>query len=349
MAADAMRRAEGVGACSGAPAAGEGRPASPAGAGCRAGRYAVIDLGTVTCRMLVADVDADGALHELRREYAIVNLGEGVDASGALSPAAIERAAATVRRYRALADGLAPAGGAVEMVALATSAARDAVNKSELIARLAREGVDLRIIPGEVEARLSFAGASLDYAGEDLAVVDVGGGSTEVVVGRGGAAPARSRSFDVGCRRMTERFFAADPLTADELARAAQWVADEMAPYFDRLREDGLSWRRLVAVAGTATTAVSVHERMECYDASAVHGYRVGKAVLDEELARLAALPLAQRRDVVGLDPDRAPVIVAGFVILSQVLRLAGVDAYTASETDILQGALAAVARGERL
>lgn len=349
MAADAMRRAEDAGACSGAPAAGEGRPASPAGAGCRARRYAVIDLGTVTCRMLVADVDADGALNELRREYAIVNLGEGVDASGALSPAAIERVAATVRRYRALADGLAPAGGAVEMVALATSAARDAVNKSELIARLAREGVDLRIIPGEVEARLSFAGASLDYAGEDLAVVDVGGGSTEVVVGRGGAAPARSRSFDVGCRRMTERFFAADPPTADELARAAQWVADEMAPYFDRLREDGLSWRRLVAVAGTATTAVSVHERMERYDASAVHGYRVGKAVLDEELARLAALPLAQRRDVVGLDPDRAPVIVAGFVILSQVLRLAGVDAYTASETDILQGALAAVARGERL
>ena len=153
---------------------------------CRAGRYAVIDLGTVTCRMLVADVDAFGCLHELRREYAIVNLGEGVDASGTLSPDAIERAAATVERYLTLLDELAPAGAPVEVAALATSAARDAANKDALIARLARAGVDLRIIPGDVEARLSFSGASLDYAGEDLLVVDVGGGSTEIVAGRGG-------------------------------------------------------------------------------------------------------------------------------------------------------------------
>ena len=314
---------------------------------CRAGRYAVIDLGTVTCRMLVADVDASGRLHELRREYAIVNLGEGVDASGALSSDAIERAAATVGRYRALLDGLGSPDAPVEVAALATSAARDAANKDALIARLAQEGVELRIIPGDREARFSFAGASLDYPGEDLLVVDVGGGSTEIVAGRGGGVPLRSHSFNVGCRRMTERFLAGDPPASDELERAAAWVVDEMAPYFEQLKADGLSWRRLVAVAGTATTAVSVRERMEAYDAGKVHGYRVGKEVLDEELARLAAMPLARRRDVVGLDPGRAPVIVAGFVILSQVLGLAGVDGYTASETDILQGALASLARGE--
>ena len=314
----------------------------------RAGRYAVIDLGTVTCRMLVADVDASGELHELRREYAIVNLGEGVDASGALAPAAIERAASTIARYRALVDDLAPAEGAIEVAALATSAARDAANKDELVARLAREDVDLSIIPGDVEARLSFSGASLDYAGEDLLVVDVGGGSTEIVAGRGGQAPARSHSFNVGCRRMTERFLAGDPPTAAELERAARWVEDEMAPYFDRLKDDGISWSRLVAVAGTATSAVSVRERMERYDAGKVHGYRMGADALADELARLAAMPLAKRRGVIGLDPDRAPVIVAGFVILSQVLRLAGVDGYTASEADILQGALAARARGEQ-
>ena len=315
---------------------------------CRAGRYAVIDLGTVTCRMLVADVDASGCLHELRREYAIVNLGEGVDASGALSPDAIERAAATVERYLALLDELAPAGAPVEVAALATSAARDAANKDALISRLERAGVDLRIIPGDVEARLSFSGASLDYAGEDLLVVDVGGGSTEIVAGRGGSAPSRSHSFNVGCRRMTERFLAGDPPSADELERAAQWVEDEMAPYFEQLGDDALSWRRVVAVAGTATTAVSVREGMERYDAGKVHGYRVDAAVLDEELASLASMPLAERRGVTGLDPERAPVIVAGFVILSQVLRLAGVDGYTASETDILQGAISALARGER-
>lgn len=314
---------------------------------CRAGRYAVIDLGTVTCRMLVADVDASGKLHELRREYAIVNLGEGVDASGALSSDAIERAAATIGRYRALLDELGSPDTPVEVAALATSAARDAANKDALIARIAQEGVDLRVIPGDMEARFSFAGASLDYPGEDLLVVDVGGGSTEIVAGCGGGAPSRSHSFNVGCRRMTERFLAGDPPDPGELECAAAWVVDEMAPYFEQLKADGLSWQRLVAVAGTATTAVSVRERMEAYDVGKVHGYRVGKEVLDEELARLAAMPLARRRDVVGLDPGRAPVIVAGFVILSQVLELAGVDGYTASETDILQGALASLARGE--
>lgn len=314
---------------------------------CRAGRYAVIDLGTVTCRMLVADVDASGKLHELRREYAIVNLGEGVDASGALSSDAIERAAATIGRYRALLDELGLPDTPVEVAALATSAARDAANKDALIARIAQEGVDLRVIPGDMEARFSFAGASLDYPGEDLLVVDVGGGSTEIVAGCGGGAPSRSHSFNVGCRRMTERFLAGDPPDPGELECAAAWVVDEMAPYFEQLKADGLSWQRLVAVAGTATTAVSVRERMEAYDVGKVHGYRVGKEVLDEELARLAAMPLARRRDVVGLDPGRAPVIVAGFVILSQVLELAGVDGYTASETDILQGALASLARGE--
>lgn len=314
----------------------------------RAGRYAVIDLGTVTCRMLVADVDACGALSEIRREYAIVNLGEGVDASGMLAADAIERAARTIGGYLSTLQVIDDANGVSStVVAVATSAARDAANKDELIARLAQEGVELRIIPGEAEARLSFSGASMDFPGEDLLVVDVGGGSTEIVAGRGGQAPSRSRSFNVGCRRMTERFLKGDPPTADELQRAEAWVECEMAPYFNELRADGFSWSRLIAVAGTATTVVSVHEAMERYDSAKVHGYEVSSEVLSSEGDRLAALPLAQRRQVVGLDPDRAPVIVAGFTILSKVLALAGMDSYTASETDILQGVALAIARDE--
>lgn len=314
----------------------------------RAGRYAVIGLGTVTCRMLVADVDACGALSEIRREYAIVNLGEGVDASGRLAADAIERAARTIGGYLSTLQVIDDANGVSStVVAVATSAARDAANKDELIARLAQEGVELRIIPGEAEARLSFSGASMDFPGEDLLVVDVGGGSTEIVAGRGGQAPSRSRSFNVGCRRMTERFLKGDPPTADELQRAEAWVECEMAPYFNELRADGFSWSRLIAVAGTATTVVSVHEAMERYDSAKVHGYEVSSEVLSSEGDRLAALPLAQRRQIVGLDPDRAPVIVAGFTILSKVLALAGVDSYTASETDILQGVALAIARDE--
>lgn len=178
-------------------------------------------------------------------------------------------------------------------------------------------------------------------------MVDVGGGSTEVVAGRGGEAPVRAHSFNVGCRRMTERFLAGDPPAPDELERAGRWVEDEMRPYFEWLREEGIRWDRLVAVAGTATTAVSVHERMAVYDSSKVHGYRLSLDALDEKRGRLAALPLARRRQTVGLDPARAPVIVAGLEILSRVLRLAGIDSFTASETDILQGAVMAAARGE--
>lgn len=319
--------------------------AAAASAAVRPGRYAAIDLGTVTCRLLVADVDEAGALHEIHRAYDIVNLGVGVDASGRLSADAMERAARTIGRYREEALSLG-AGADVRFVAFATSAARDAANSDELVARIADAGVRLRVIPGELEASLSFSGASMDFGGQDLLVVDVGGGSTEVVAGVGGSAPSRAHSFNVGCRRMTERFLASDPPASSQLDRARAWVHSEMAPYFAQLRADGLAWRRVVAVAGTATTAVSVRERMQVYDKDAVHGYHVALPVLEDELRMLAGMPVRQRAEVVGLDPRRAPVIVAGLLILAEVLRLAEVEGYTASETDILQGSIMAAARG---
>lgn len=317
--------------------------AAVASADVRPGRYAAIDLGTVTCRLLVADVDEAGALREIHRAYDIVNLGVGVDASGRLSADAMERAARTIGRYREEALSLG-AGGAVS--AFATSAARDAANSDELVARIADAGVRLRVIPGELEASLSFSGASMDFGGQDLLVVDAGGGSTEVVAGVGGFAPSRAHSFNVGCRRMTERFLASDPPAASQLDQARAWVQSEMAPYFAQLRADGLAWQRVVAVAGTATTAVSVRERMQVYDKDAVHGYHVALPVLEDELRMLAGMPVRQRAEVVGLDPRRAPVIVAGLLILAEVLRLAEVEGYTASETDILQGSIMAAARG---
>lgn len=309
----------------------------------RCGRYAAIDIGTVTCRMLVVDVGESG-LHELAREYAITNLGEGVDATGELKPEAMERVVRAIDGFLAVRDSLStPDHPVVRTVAVATSAARDARNAAEFAARLRERGIELSVIPGAREAALSFSGASIDFSGERLMVVDVGGGSTEVVMGTGGAEPLCARSFNVGCRRVTEKFLASDPPAPEELARARAWIHEKMASWFAEQSKEAASLERVVAVAGTATTVVSIRDCMETYDSSRVHKARVSRQELLEVYERLAALPLSARKKVVGLDPKRAPVMVAGLLILLEVLDFAGVDAFTVSETDILHGITLAV------
>lgn len=309
----------------------------------RCGRYAAIDIGTVTCRMLVVDVGESG-LHELTREYVITNLGEGVDATGELKPEAIDRVVRAIDGFLAVRDSLStPDHPVVRTVAVATSAARDARNAAEFAARLRERGIELSVIPGSREAALSFSGASIDFSGERLMVVDVGGGSTEVVMGMGGAEPVCAHSFNVGCRRVTEKFLASDPPAPEELARARAWIREQMASWFAEQAKEAASLERVVAVAGTATTVVSIRKRMETYDSSCVHKARVSRQGLLEVYERLAALPLSERMQVVGLDPKRAPVMVAGLLILLEVLDFAGIDAFTVSETDILHGITLAV------
>lgn len=309
----------------------------------RCGRYAAIDIGTVTCRMLVIDVGESG-LRELTREYAITNLGEGVDATGELKPEAMERVVRAIDGFLAVRDSLStPDHPVVRTVAVATSAARDARNAAEFAARLRERGIELSVIPGSREAALSFSGASIDFSGERLMVVDVGGGSTEVVMGTGGAEPVCAHSFNVGCRRVTEKFLASDPPAPEELARARAWIHEKMASWFAEQSKEAADLERVVAVAGTATTVVSIRDRMETYDSSRVHKARVSRQELLEVYERLAALPLSARKQVVGLDPKRAPVMVAGLLILLEVLDFAGIDAFTVSETDILHGITLAV------
>ena len=304
----------------------------------RPGRYAAIDIGTVTCRMLVADIDEEGLLRELDREYAITNLGEGVDASGVLRPEAMSLVLDAVARYQEVLSGFERSGRPVQVTAVATSAARDARNAGEFERLLAERGIELAVIPGSREAALSFAGASCDFLGERLLVVDIGGGSTEVVAGRAGGDPVRARSFDIGCRRVTEKFLASDPPSGQELERARQWTREGMRPFFEELRASGFFLDRLVAVAGTATTVVAVRERMRVYDTARVHKALVTRTDLDAVSERLQSVALSERERIVGLDPARAPVIVAGMVILQTVLDLAGVDSFTVSESDILHG-----------
>lgn len=312
-------------------------------------RVAAIDIGTVTCRMLVADVDAQGGMRELCREYAIANLGEGVDAMHRLKPQAIERVAGIVKRYLAKLESLNdavynPFSLKPRIVALATSASRDAENASDFTNCMRDLGVEVRVIPGELEAALSFSGATAEFPCESVVVVDVGGGSTEVVAGQSGDAPALAKSFDIGCRRMTERFLKTDIPTGAEIEAARTWMRDQMAPYFAELHSHGFTGVRMVAVAGTATTVVSIREAMETYDSSRVHKACVTRKQLDGIASRLGSQPLATRRQTVGLDPDRAPVIVAGFLILQTIMDLLGVSEFTVSESDILQGIVLRVA-----
>ena len=307
----------------------------------RAGRYAAIDIGTVTCRLLVADVSASGDIDELRRETIICNLGVGVDKTGLLAPESIERVGQAIEGFVAILRELQPEGeNPTPVRAVATSASRDAKNASDFKDRLAKAGLVLDIIPGEREAALSFAGASSAFAGERVVVLDVGGGSTEIIAGLAGGEPERAHSFNVGCRRVTERSFHEDPPSAANLDDARAWIDGELGAYLGELRDAGQLDARIVAVAGTATSVVSMREEMEVYDGSRVHKAVVTRADLDALLERLSHMTTEQRRNIVGLDPGRAPVIVAGLVILERIMTLADAEQFTVSECDILHGIL---------
>lgn len=300
-------------------------------------RIAAIDIGTVTCRLLIADCSADG-MHELYRRSEITNLGEGVDACGALQPGAIDRVCSQVEEYLEAIQRFSSPENPIVVRTMATSASRDASNCNEFSSRLAELGIDLSVIPGQREAELSFLGASAGFTGQRLLVSDIGGGSTELIAGIAGQGIVHAHSYNIGCRRATERLLHSDPPTLQERTALAEWVQSEFSSFFAKLDELQFVPQRYVAVAGTSTSVVSIHQNMEVYDRAAVQGTVVDAATLDEVAQRLYALPLGQRKQVVGLQPNRASIMVAGLVILQQVLALSGLPSYTAGESDILEG-----------
>lgn len=303
----------------------------------RAERRAVIDIGTVTARMLVADV-ADGAIREVVRRQVITHLGQGWTESGELSQAGIDRVASAVGSFAEEARAL----GAARIVAVATSAARDATNREEFLDALEAAGVRPEVISGEREGYLTFLGVTYGFRDERILVVDVGGGSTELVLGSSCAGDDGRRidievmrSVDVGSRRVTELFLHSDPPTAREIDQAAGWIADEFRHVFATVRERP---REMVAVAGTATTLAAIDLGLEPYDPERVHGYRLSGSSLLDTLEHLAVLTEAQRRNVRGLEPDRAGVIVGGALILQAAMAYAGLSSTLVSEHDILYG-----------
>lgn len=312
------------------------------------GRYAAIDIGTVTCRLLIADVDNQG-LHELAHGYGITNLGEGVDASGFLSDAAMERVARQISQFLdVVASHRNQENPHIEIVAMATSASRDAKNGAEFLRMLEKLGIVPSIISGFKEAALSFLGVSHEFSTSKLLVVDVGGGSTEISAGAYGQDLVLSRSMDVGCRRLTERFFTSDPPCEAELTKARLWIRENLQAYFSDLANTSFEADQMVAVAGTATSIVSVYEKMASYDRAKVHGSVVDKAMFEAVFNQLYSLTLEERKKVIGLDPGRAHVIVAGLLILEEVMALSGCSSFTVSEADVLQGIILDASQNRR-
>jgi exopolyphosphatase/guanosine-5'-triphosphate,3'-diphosphate pyrophosphatase len=299
-------------------------------------RVAVVDIGTNSTRLLIADVATDGALTELQRRTKVTRLGDGVDRTGALRADAIERVRATLREYRDLID----AHGADSTVAVLTSAVRDAANGAAFAARVREDyGLVARTIPGDEEARLTFLGATSERPPDDATptvVIDIGGGSTELVVGTG-----REVTFHVstqaGVVRHTERYIATDPPTRHDLGA----LAADVRSIFDAALPQAVreTTRAAIAVAGTPTSLGAIDLNLERYSANKVHGHRLSLAACQTILERLAALPEHERRNVRGLHPDRAPTIVAGAVLLIEALRAFRLDSTEVSDHDILRGA----------
>jgi exopolyphosphatase / guanosine-5'-triphosphate,3'-diphosphate pyrophosphatase len=296
-------------------------------------RIAVVDIGTNSTRLLVADVE-DGAVTEVERLSTVTRLGQGVDASGSLAPEAMERVFDTLQRYRERID----AHRCETAVGVLTSAVRDAANGAAFTAAVRdRYGIDARTISGDEEARLTYLGATSEGAPEvPVAVVDIGGGSTEVVLGADGGVRFHV-STQAGVVRQTERHLHHDPPRHEELEELAADVRAILAEGVpEQVREAA---QGAIAVAGTATSAAAIAQELEPYDPARVDGFTLELATLERMLAELAQMPLERRRAVKGLHPDRAPTIVAGVAILVEVLRLLGLEATKISERDILHGA----------
>ncbi len=294
-------------------------------------RVAVVDIGTNSTRLLIADVE-EARVKELQRRSRVTRLGRGVDLSGQLSGEAIDAACEAIADYVAL-YGEADVD---EVAAIATSAVRDASNGGAFIAELReRFALTARVLSGEEEARLSYFGATSDRPvdGEPIVVIDVGGGSTELIVGHGAEIDFHA-SLQAGVVRHSERHIGSDPPAATELEALAADARTALAEAVAAAPAVGSG----VAVAGTPTSLAAIAMQLEPYDSERVHGHRLALAEIQRLLSRLASVTLGERREIPGLHPDRAPTIVAGVVILIEAMRAFGLEEIEVSEHDILYG-----------
>jgi exopolyphosphatase / guanosine-5'-triphosphate,3'-diphosphate pyrophosphatase len=302
---------------------------------------AVVDIGSNSTRLLIAALDAGRVTGELIRHSEVTRLGAGVDADGRLRDDAMQRVFTTLDRYRAEIDS----HDCRAAVAVLTSAVRDSANGAEFAEAVrSRYALEPHVLSGDQEAQLTFLGATSERDAADRTptlVLDIGGGSTEMIIGSGSEVGFHV-STQAGVVRQTERHLDRDPPAPAEMD---ELVADVRAILHDNVPADVRA--RVghgIAVAGTATSLAAIAQHLDPYDPARVHGYLLSADECERILGELAAMTLEQRRHVAGLHPDRAPTIVAGVLIFREVLRLFGLDQIEISEHDILRGAALGVA-----
>jgi exopolyphosphatase / guanosine-5'-triphosphate,3'-diphosphate pyrophosphatase len=300
----------------------------------------VIDIGSNSTRLLIADADAaSGTVVEVLRRSVVTRLGAGLDRSGALSQAGMDRVLAVLARYR---DDMLEHDAQTNLAVL-TEAVRRASNGGQFAQRVHDQfQLNARVLTGDQEALLTFLGATFEGrdgvragASEPTVVIDIGGASTEFVVGRAARAGFHV-SLPVGVVRMSERHIGHDPPTEAEVDAIAQDARSAFAAGVPERERERV--REGIAVAGTATSAAAIDQALEPYDPDRVHGYVLSPQTVEGLVARTAAMTEAQRRALAGLEPGRAPTIVAGLVILSEAMRSFALRRVTVSEHDILFG-----------
>ena len=329
---------------------------------------AAIDIGTVTARLALAQVE-DGRVIRMAKYTEIVNLGEGVDTAKRLLPEAIHRCVGCVSSY----VDHARKEGAEAVVCTLTSAARDAENAPDLGMGLASLGLEPMIIPGEIEGALTFLGVSHDFENHRILVADSGGGSTELIVGTLAGQPVAQgagqqlggqqlegqqldinfvESVDLGCRRLTERFnLSSDHPSAEDIDGAHKMAAQMMSEAIGRAQQQCAAPELLVGVGGTATSLIAIRDHLDPYDPAKVHLNHIS---IDEVLqieGLLASKTLKEREDITGLQAKRAPVMLAGTILLAELMKNSGFKHLVVSESDLLFGLVitaAAVHQGKQ-
>lgn len=304
-------------------------------------RYAAIDIGTNSTKITVADVDDDGGIRVVTEDSDVTRLGEGVDQNKKLNDAAMSRTLDAVARFAEAARQQ----GAVEVLGAGTSALRDAANGQEFLGQAKqRAGIEIEIITGDREAQLAYAAVRSDPnlplpEGASLLVFDIGGGSTELILGQG-AGVGRHKSLNVGAVRLTERFLRTDPPSADEIQAAARFAEEALATF---IPPPGIPL--VVGIGGTAVNIACVTKGLAKTDPDAVHGMTLSAKDVDAALERFRSAPLAERRAIPGLEPKRADVIIGGALLLDRLLAHFGADRLVVSARGLRFGLLADHAR----